>query len=100
MPPLNDSARSFAELLPTDKSGSHYFTARETDAAMLSTSWFAEAGAPQHEKFLFYRGAGSFATPLQVQMDNHSHVTLKNTEAATLKHLFVLYIRNGQGQLA
>ena len=39
---------------------SHYFTARETDAAPLEFN-------SQHEKFLFYRGVGNITLPISAR---------------------------------
>jgi hypothetical protein len=44
---------------------SHYFSARATDAAPLKVG-------SQPEKFLFYRGAGTFALPLSAKIANGS----------------------------
>jgi hypothetical protein len=61
------------ELLPSgsgafrdDGSGSHYYAARETDAAALRVSHEAEL---QEEGFLFYRGVGSLALSLRAVLD-------------------------------
>src|SRR6266704_3240154 len=54
--------------LPVDYSSSHYFAARETDAAPVQVC--ATNGKPaQQEKFLFYRGVGTFDLPLSVKLD-------------------------------
>lgn len=42
---------------------SHYYAARETDANPLALT--DANGRTAHEKFLFYRGVGSFALPLE-----------------------------------
>lgn len=65
--------------LPTDKSGSHYFAARETDANYLRVSSLSTNPAPELEKFIFYRGVGRFATPLVVTTTKDHRVTLANT---------------------
>jgi hypothetical protein len=81
---------------PIDASGSHYFAARETDALPLDVA----SGAPgetEHEKFLFYRGVGTFATPLHVSMPGNRSVALTNTGSATLRHLFILTVKAGRG---
>ncbi len=54
-----------APQLPRETGESHYYPARETDACPVRV-----CGAPiQHEKFLFYRGAGSFPLPVQVGLE-------------------------------
>jgi hypothetical protein len=45
---------------------SHYYPARETDSVILRCS---AKRAAQHEKFLFYRGVGTFETPVRVRLD-------------------------------
>jgi hypothetical protein len=87
-----------APALPMDKSGSHYFAARETDASELEVNALAPAnGAPEHEKFIFYRGVGSFRTPLRVSMDRSGTMILTNEGTVPLAHLFVLGLENRTG---
>ncbi len=83
---------------PSDRSGSHYFAARETDAdAIQISSLSATNPLPEQEKFLFYRGAGSFATPLLTSMSDDGKVKLSNTGKEPLEHLFVLTVEKGKG---
>src|SRR5581483_281603 len=82
--------------LPADKSGSHYFAARETDAAFVRVDAGGEAG-PEIEKFLFYRGVGDFPTPLVVRMNDGGELTITNTGGGNLAHLFVLTLKQGHG---
>ncbi|MCI0745358.1 MAG: hypothetical protein L0Y58_08140 [Verrucomicrobia subdivision 3 bacterium] len=85
--------------LPNDKSKSHYYAARETDAAMLGVS--LNDGKTEHEKFLFYRGIGSFQAPLRVTMDpNEASIHLHNTGEDELKHFFVLRVKGDRAGLA
>jgi hypothetical protein len=53
------------ENFPVDQSRSHYYPARETDAAPLS---FGDEQKVEQEKFLFYRGIGDFDLPLWVRL--------------------------------
>jgi hypothetical protein len=53
------------ERFPADQSRSHYYPARETDAAPLS---IGDEQRVEQEKFLFYRGIGNFDLPLSVRM--------------------------------
>ncbi len=46
-----------ATAFPVERGSSHYYKARETDAAPLRLG-------PQQEKFLFYRGVGGFQPPI------------------------------------
>jgi hypothetical protein len=58
--------------LPSGKSASHYYAARETDAAQLGI------GA-QREKMLFYRGIGWPDVPLQARFTTDGKLELRNT---------------------
>jgi len=53
------------ENFPVDQSRSHYYPARETDAAPLS---LGDEQKVEQEKFLFYRGIGFFDLPLSVRL--------------------------------
>jgi hypothetical protein len=86
-----------AGTLPVDRSGSHYFAARETDSDYLRiNSLVATNPSPEVEKFIFYRGAGSFATPLRVTMES-SQITIANAGQEPLLHLVVLNVQKGTG---
>jgi hypothetical protein len=90
---MNPSAR-----LPQDSSGSHYFAARETGASLVRThSASPAASTGEIEKFLFYRGAGSFKTPLRVTVDANNMLVVENTGPQPLRHLFAVEIHNGYG---
>jgi hypothetical protein len=89
--------RNFVSL-PLDSSGSHYFAARETDANCLALPVLqATNTAPEHEKFLFYRGVGNFETPLRVITEANESVTLVNTGTEPLDSLFLLGLRDKTG---
>src|SRR5215472_6902968 len=86
--------------LPSDRSGSHYFAARETDANLLKVdSAMATNRMPEHEKFLFYRGVGNFRTPLNVNMISCTSVTFQNNGNEPFDNLLVLSIENGSGRV-
>jgi hypothetical protein len=86
--------------LPKDSSGSHYFTARDTDAAYVQLPGSAQGdSAPELEKFLFYRGVGDFATPLIVSMESDNRVSLFNNGTQPIAHLFILSINDKTGSL-
>src|SRR5215475_8355194 len=55
------------ENFPVDQSRSHYYPARETDAAPLS---IGDEQKVEQEKFLFYRGFGNFDLPLSVRLED------------------------------
>jgi hypothetical protein len=50
--------------LPLEAEPSHYYPARATDSTMLRCR---DGARTQHEKFLFYRGVGTFDVPLRVR---------------------------------
>ncbi|MDB6064244.1 MAG: hypothetical protein JWR26_452 [Pedosphaera sp.] len=87
-----------SQALAADASGSHYFAARDTDAAYVRQDSLSTTNpSPEHEKFLFYRGIGSFATPLRVTMKSDDDVTVANTGKEILSHLFVLGVKDKAG---
>ena len=84
--------------LPFDKSGSHYYAARETDANLLSVT--PRAGQREEvEKFLFYRGVGDFRAPLIASLkDDRDTVEMRNSGTEPLRNLFTYAVRNGHGK--
>jgi len=56
--------------LPRESAESHYYPARETDASLVRV-WNRSAALEeyQYEKFLFYRGVGTFDLPLKATLD-------------------------------
>jgi len=52
-------------------------------------------GPQESEKFLFYRGLGRFELPLAARTQDGAHVSLTNEGARTVKHLFLLNVRDG-----
>jgi hypothetical protein len=97
---LPSSNRLEAQLLPTDSSGSHYFAARETDSAYLQVSTLSPTNSAfECEKFLFYRGAGNFSTPLCVSMRSQGTISLQNCGQRGLSHLFLLGVQGNDGAL-
>jgi hypothetical protein len=80
--------------LPVDYSPSHYYPARETDAAPIQLC--ATAGKPaEQEKFLFYRGVGTFDLPLSVKLDGDK-IWLKNASKDQIANLIVFENRSGK----
>jgi hypothetical protein len=79
-----------ADALPRDASSSHYYTARETNAAPVAV------GA-QTEKFLFYRGVGRFDLPVGVTVDGSSDVTIRNLARDAIGD--VILFTNDDGRL-
>jgi len=93
LPPLE----SVNAVLPSDPSGSHYYAARETDASVIRVP--AADKKTEVEKFLFYRGVAGFQAPLTVKpgVNDSRSVTLTNTGAEELRHLFVYDVREDGG---
>ncbi|HEY3763470.1 MAG TPA: hypothetical protein VGN23_17125 [Verrucomicrobiae bacterium] len=84
--------------LPPEESGRHYFAARKTSADTVRMEFAGRTNEPDnYEKFIFYRGAGSFETPLNVSIDAQNEVVVKNTGDQALSHLFLLVIKNDRG---
>ena len=84
---LADGAKTAA--FPKDARGSHYFAARETDANAVQIA--PVGAAAETEKFLFYRGVGTFQAPLTVTSEGPDAATLHlaNAGAEPLDSLFV-----------
>jgi hypothetical protein len=80
--------------LPVEYSPSHYYPARETDAAPVQVCGTA-GQAVQQEKFLFYRGVGTFDLPLSVQLAGNN-VVAKNLSKDQISHLIIFENRGGK----
>ena len=80
--------------LPAEYSPSHYFAARETDSAPVQVC--STDGKPaQQEKFLFYRGVGTFDLPLAVKLDGDK-LLLKSLSKNKIERLIVFENRGGK----
>lgn len=80
--------------LPVESAESHYYPAREVDAAPVQVC--GTTGKPaQQEKFLFYRGVGTFDLPLNVRLDG-DQLVLKNQGADAIEHLIIFENRGGK----
>ena len=64
---------------------SHYYPARETDAAPLAIE---NGEKTEYEKFLFYRGVGNFELPLSVQL-NGNQIKIKSAAPDQLGTVFL-----------
>ncbi|MBD0327112.1 MAG: hypothetical protein ICV68_11810 [Pyrinomonadaceae bacterium] len=83
-----------AMTLPVESAESHYYPARETDAATLRVCG-TNGDKDQHEKFLFYRGVGTFDLPLSVRLEGEN-VLLKNTGREEIPRLIIFENRGGK----
>lgn len=77
---------------PVSKGESHYYPARETDAAPLRLDHDAKT---EYEKFLFYRGIGNFSLPLRVKLAG-DQVTVLNSGQCELGQIILFENRGGR----
>lgn len=91
---------------PRDKLDNPYYFARETDAVPLQTSFVVPAefasepigggDVTQREKFLFYRGVGTFAPPVTVQALGMGKVRVANASGGRVTGLVLATVHDGQ----
>jgi len=74
---------------PVEGGESHYYAARKTDAAPL------EVGK-QKEKFLFYRGVGTFGLPISATLTTSGNILVKNLGADAVHGLVLFENRGGK----
>ena len=91
------------KLLPDEKpdylreaADSHYYPARETDAAPLQIC-NADKTKIEKEKFLFYRGIGDFGLPLNVKIAG-KNLILKDDGSEEIKNL-IIFENSGGGRI-
>ena len=80
------------ESFPVDGSRSHYYPARETDAAPLS---IGDEQTVEQEKFLFYRGVGIFDVPLSVRLKD-DQVIVRNGGPHEIGRVILFENRGGR----
>src|SRR5262245_44346299 len=80
------------ERFPVDQSQSHYYPARETDAAPLS---LGDEQKVEQEKFLFYRGIGYFDLPLSARLKD-DQVIVHNTGQEGIAQVILFENREGK----
>jgi len=78
----------------TYSDNSRYYAARETDAAPVQACG-TDGKSVQQEKFLFYRGVGTFDLPLSVKLEGEN-VILKNTGKDLIAHVILFENRGGK----
>jgi hypothetical protein len=74
---------------PVEKTPSHYYAARSTDAAPL------EVGS-QKERFLFYRGIGHSSVPIAATITGDGRVRVRNTGNDEIRGIILFENRHGQ----
>jgi hypothetical protein len=77
---------------PAEAKPSHYYPARETDASPLR---ICTSKGDQHEKFLFYRGVGTFDPPLGAKLDG-GRVVVKNISRESIARFILFENRGGK----
>lgn len=75
--------------LPIESGVSRYYAARATDAAPLAVG-------DQHEKFLFYRGVGTFPVPLSVRLTGDGKIAVENRGHDTVPTAILFESRGGR----
>jgi hypothetical protein len=78
-----------APALRVDGDSSRYYAARATDAAPIQVG-------DQHEKFLFYRGVGSFAVPLSARLAAGGKVIVENQTSNPVPSVILFESRGGR----
>jgi hypothetical protein len=73
---------------PAERGASHYYAARETDASPLQVG-------SQREKFLFYRGVGSFTPPIAARVLRDGSIVASSVGGA-LGDVILFANRNGR----
>ncbi len=81
---------------PVEPGESHYYPARKTDAAPVRVcSAGMGDGRPQHEKFLFYRGAGTFDLPIAATIEGET-VRVRNLGKDEVSQVVLFENRGGR----
>lgn len=75
--------------LPLSEGPSHYYAARNTDAAALLSG-------DQRERFLFYRGIGSFQQPVRPKFTQDGKLEIANAAAEAIPLMMVFENREGR----
>jgi hypothetical protein len=80
--------------LPKVEGDNHYAYARETDSAVVEFAgpWDRR----YYEKFLFYRGLGSFSLPLTVQSLGRGRFEVSNSGPQPVRSLFLVHVEAGR----
>jgi len=82
---LPEAARAF----PIESDASHYYAARETGAAPIRIG-------DQDEKFLFYRGVGTFPVPIAARLEQNGRVTVRKIGRNDIPAVILFENRGGK----
>jgi hypothetical protein len=74
---------------PVENTPNHYYAARDTDASPLLVG-------PDRERFLFYRGVGSFELPLRAVVAADGEVGVTNTGSEEIPAVMIFENRRGR----
>jgi hypothetical protein len=77
------------EVFPTESDDSHYYAARETDAAPVSVGG-------QQEKFLFYRGVANFDPPVLTTVTGDGRIAVEPRGATAIDTVVLFERRSGR----
>jgi hypothetical protein len=80
------------EHFPVEQKHSHYYPARETDAAPLS---LGDEQKVEQEKFLFYRGIGFFELPVSIRLKD-DQVIVRNSGQDEIAKVILFENRGGK----
>jgi hypothetical protein len=93
-------------VFPGEKDENHYYQARETDSVPVEVQTRLPKGEGddvvrggtilQREKFLFYRGVGTFTPPVTVQALGGGKVRIKNGTGGTVASLVLVSVHEGK----
>lgn len=78
--------------LPTVSAKDPWRFARETDANVLRLCGASGGSADEHERFLFYRGIGSFALPIAARVEADGRLRIENVGNEELDGPIVLHV--------
>jgi hypothetical protein len=80
--------------LPKESGPSHYYPAREVDAVPVRVCGWNRETSPETERFLFYRGVGTFPLPLAARYRDGDDLELANFGERDLETI-VVFERRG-----
>lgn len=87
----------FEGTLPAGGEGSHYYHARDVDAAYVRVC--SESAPSEFERFLFYRGVSDFAQPITMRAADGG-VAVANEGIEDVDHVFLLRVEGDRAGFA
>jgi hypothetical protein len=88
-----------ADAIPSVRDGDPWSFQRLPDSNVVRTRarTAPRMGPVESEKFLFYRGLGTFDLPIQARVSAAGALALSNSGKEDLRGLFVIQVENGRG---